>query len=234
MALKPTAPLPHTWEEHLNNLAMDKKWVFTHLNLLDQGKPLATAIWLGQQAREVSHGSFKDSFGMAAWVYYHDKTNETLGSGQLVTLGYPEDQCSYQSEVSGLYGIAAIIAKMGSFHDLSGGSITVMCDGESALHRCFKPWASNPLAKHFNIIQATRTTIAKTQLCWSWEHFWQHQDGMGQQLTTMEQHNVDMDKAAKEHWQQQQHQQQRTLICFVGESWCIFVGQKKMSTNLKY
>jgi len=172
---------------------------------------------------------------MAMWVYYHDKTNETLSSGQLVTPGYPEDQeCSYRSELSGLYGIVATIAEMGSFHDLSGGSITVTCDGESALHRCFKPWASNPLAKHFDIIQATRTTIAKTQLHWSWEHVWGHQDDMGQQLTTMEQCNVDMDKAAKEHWQQQQHQQQRTLIHFAGKSWRIFVGQKKMSTNLKY
>jgi len=92
---------------------------------------------------------------MAAWVYYHNETNKTLGSGQLVTPGYPEDQSSYRRELSGLYGIAATITEMASFHDLSGGSITVTCDGESALHRCFKPWASNPLAKHFDIIQAT-------------------------------------------------------------------------------
>jgi len=122
---------------------------------------------------------------MAAWVYYHNDTNETLGSGQLVTLGYPEDQCSYRSELSGLYGIAAVIAKMGFFHDLSGRSITVACNGESTLHRCFKPWASNPLAKHFDIIQAMRTTIApQTKLSWSWEHVWGHQDDTGQQLTT--------------------------------------------------
>jgi len=76
-----------------------------------------TAIQLGQ-ARV-------DCFGMVAWVYYHDDTNETLGSGQLVTLGYPKDQCSYQSELSGLYSITAIIAEMGSFHDLSGRSIKV-------------------------------------------------------------------------------------------------------------
>jgi len=63
------------------------------------------------------------------------------------------------------------------------------------------------LAKHFNIIQATRATIAKTPLCWSWEHIWGHQDDTGQQLTITEQCNVDMDKVAKEHWHQQQNQQ---------------------------
>jgi len=85
---------------------------------------------------------------------------------------------------------------------------------------------ATPLAKHFDIIQAMRTMIAQTKLSWSWEHVWGHQDDMGQQLTTMEQRNMDMDKAAKEHWQQQQHQQQTTLIHFVGESWHIFVGKR--------
>jgi len=123
---------------------------------------------------------------MVAWVYYHNVTNETLGSSQL-TLGYPEDQCSYRSKLSGLYSIAATIAEMAPFHDLSSRSIKVTYDGESALHRCFKPWASSPLAKHFDIIQATRETIAKTPLHWSWEHVRGHQDNMGQQLTIMEQ-----------------------------------------------
>jgi len=45
---------------------------------------------------------------------------------------------------------------------------------------------------------------------------------------------VDIDKAAKEHWHQQQNQQQRTSIHFAGESWHIFMENKKMSTNLKY
>jgi len=83
---------------------------FTNLNLLNQGLPLATAIQLGQ-ARAVSDSSFKNQFGMAAWVYYHEETNETLGSGRLVILGYLEDQSSYRSMLSRLYGIAATICR---------------------------------------------------------------------------------------------------------------------------
>jgi len=43
-----------------------------------------------------------------------------------------------------------------------------------------------------------------------------------------------MDKAAKEHWTQQQNQHCCTLIHFAGESWHISLGPKKLSMNLKY
>jgi len=211
-ALEPCVQPIHTWEEHLQQLPMDKKWAFTHLTLLNQGEQLATAIRL-RQARAVSNGSFKDWFGTAMWVYYHDTTNETLGSGKLVTPGYLEDQCSYRSKLSGLYRISTTIAKLALFHDLSGGSIKVACDGKSALHQCFKPWASNPLAKHFDVIQAMRATLAQTQLVgWSWEHIQGHQDDMGKLLTIAKQWNLDMDTAAKDYWTQQQQHSQWTLI----------------------
>jgi len=69
-------------------------------------------------ARVVSDSSFKNRFSMAAWVYYDNKTNMLLGSGKLVTPGYPEDQSSYQSKISRIYGIMAIIVEMELFHDL--------------------------------------------------------------------------------------------------------------------
>jgi len=92
---------------------------------------------------------------MAAWVFYHRDTNATLGLGKLITPGYPEDQCSYQSKMSGIYGIASTIRELALYHNLRGGTLMVACNSDSALHRYFKPWNSNPLAKHFNLIQAT-------------------------------------------------------------------------------
>jgi len=67
-------------------------------------------------------------------VYYDKETNKLLGSGRLVTPGYLEDQSSYRSELSRIYGIAATIGKMETFHDLRGGAIKVACDRESTLH----------------------------------------------------------------------------------------------------
>jgi len=199
------------------------------------GLPLAAAIQLGT-ARAVSNGSFKEQFGTAAWVYYDANTNETLGTGKLNTPGYPEDQCSYHSKISGLYGIAVTILELAKFHDLRSGAIQIACDGKSALHRCFKLWSSNPLAKHFDIIHATRAAIAATTIIWTWEHVRGHQDKTQQPLTIMEQCNVEMNAATKEHWNQQIQQpvQRGTLIRFHGETWRIFPGEKKASTNLKY
>jgi len=150
----------------------------------------------------VSNSSFKEKFGMAAWVFYHNKTNATLGNGKLITLGYPDNQCTYQSELSGIYGIVSIIRELSMYQDFVGGSITIACDGESILHSCFKPWNSNPLAKHFDLIQATWTAIQTAPLAWSWEHVQGHQDDTNDILTINEQCNVEMDVAAKEHWAQ--------------------------------
>jgi len=60
------------------------------------------------------------------------------------------------------------------------------------------------------------------------------QDNTDQPLTITKQRNVDMDNAAKEHWTLQQQNSQWTSIQFARESWCIFLGKKKQSTNLKY
>jgi len=151
----------------------------------------------------VSDSSFKDKFGTAAWVYYDANCNDTLGTGQLNTPGYPEDQCSYCSKISGLYRIAITILELAQFHDLCGGAIHVACNGKSTLHRCFKPWSSNPLAKHFDIIHATRAAIAATPITWTWVHLRGHQDKTQQPLTITEPCNVEMDIAAKAHWNQQ-------------------------------
>jgi len=224
-------PTP-TWREHLATLPKDKKWALANLNLLHDGAPLGEAIRAGQ-ARAVSDGSFKECFGTAAWVFYHNETNRTLGNGRLITPGGPHDQCAYRSELAGLYGIALTLNELSVHQDFTGGQIKVACDGESALHRCFKPWDANPLAKHFDLIQATRTAIRNTPLAWSWEHVRGHQDDTDTILTVTEQRNIDMDAAAKEHWQAHHTQRQGTTVRIHGEGWRVFLGKRKISTNLK-
>jgi len=171
---------------------------------------------------------------MAAWVFYHRETNDTLGSRKLITLGYPDNQCSYRSKMSGIYGIASTIRELALYHDLQGGALTVACDGKSALHRCFKSWNSNPLSKHFNLIQATQATIKATPIKWAWEHVRGDQDDHDQPLTTTEQCNVDMDREAKTHWIENHTNRHSQQVRFHGKTWRIFLGPKKISTNLKY
>jgi len=114
----PIKPIPQlTWNKLLINLPQDKQWALSHLDLLDNGLPLSNAIRTGQ-ALAVYNGSFKEKFGTAAWVFYHGDTNATLGSGKLITPGYPEDQCSYWSKLSGIYGITSTIQELALYHDL--------------------------------------------------------------------------------------------------------------------
>ena len=71
---------------------------------------------------------------MVVRAYYHSETNVTLGSGQVITSSYLKDQCSYWSELLGIYSIATTILELSSYHDLGRGAITVACNGEIALH----------------------------------------------------------------------------------------------------
>ncbi len=75
--------------------------------------------------------------------------------------------------------------------------------------------------------------IQTTPLLWPWEHVRGHQDNANDVLTVMEQWNVDMDAAAKEHWAQYHTQRHGAPLRFHGEGWRIFLGPKKISTNLK-
>jgi len=63
----------------------------------------------------VSDGSFKEKFGMAAWV------NATLGNGKLITLGYPNDQCTSCSKLSGIYRIVLTLKELAMYQDFTGG-----------------------------------------------------------------------------------------------------------------
>jgi len=50
----------------------------------------------------------------------------------------------------------------------------------------------------------------------------------------MEQRNIDMDTAAKEHWQHHHTQRHSATLRFHGEGWRVFLGKTKISTNFKH
>jgi len=54
---------------------------------------------------------------MAAWV------NATLGNGKLITLGYPNDQCTSCSKLSGIYRIVLTLKELAMYQDFMGGNI---------------------------------------------------------------------------------------------------------------
>jgi len=78
-----------TWQEYINQLPAKHKGIFQHLQVKEDRQPILQAI-SSRHAVAVSDGSFKDSQGTAAWVFYDNHDPKTaLGEGVIMTPGGP-------------------------------------------------------------------------------------------------------------------------------------------------
>jgi len=136
---------------------------------------------------------------MAAWVFYDDRDPKTaLGKGVITTPGASQAQGSYWSKLAGIYGIITTVNELLNFL-WQEHVILIVCDGEVALNKSMKQWASNPLDKQFDIIQAIQARMWKTKPKWLSEHIKGHQDQEALALSDKARWNDAMDTAAKNH-----------------------------------
>ncbi len=167
---------PMTWQEFINQLPTKHKATFQHLTLKDEGHPIVQAI-MSSHAIVVSDGSFKDAQGTAAWMFYdHCDPKTSLGEGVITTPGARTAQGSYRSKLARIYGIITTVNALLNYHQQTQGAILIVCDGEAALTKHMKLWASNLLDKQFDIIHAIRIGIRKTKEKWTSKHIKGHQD----------------------------------------------------------
>jgi len=106
----------------------DAVWCTKNIQHLESSTLVVKALIEGT-AIAISDGSYKDSFGTAAWTI-QTETGEGM-SGQVIAPGHNGDHSSYRSELAGLFSIAFIIYKLCSFYHVQEGSIQVRCDGLS-------------------------------------------------------------------------------------------------------
>ena len=165
-----------------------------------RGEDIAGSILAGT-AIAVSDGSFKDSFGTSAWTL-RGQTNEQFLTGVNVVPGTDDDQSAFRSELAGIYGIITATNALCAFHNITGGGITVACDGESALDYVFdweKKWLKSS-TPHSDLIAASRQLIEDSPVQWKFRHVYGHQDDFVGPLDRWATLNVEMDGLAKEHW----------------------------------
>jgi hypothetical protein len=112
-----------------------EKWCFQHLLLSDNGENLCVVIQ-SHTAIALSDGSYKDIHGGAAWVLEGENKHGRI-SGAAVAPGDEADHSSYRSEITGLYCIILAITRLVEYRNVQGGTITVGCDGQSALSTVF-------------------------------------------------------------------------------------------------
>jgi hypothetical protein len=84
--------------------------------------------------RGISDGSFKDEHGTASFSLVGETSTM---DGSHVTPGDPRDQSAYRSELSGIYAQVFSAYTLALQFGITEGSMTLGCDGESALYQCF-------------------------------------------------------------------------------------------------
>jgi len=162
-------------------------------------------------------------------IYNMRHPKVSLGQGVITTPGSTTAQGSYWSELVGIYGIVMTINALTKYHGHSQGSILTICDGEAALNKSMKPWTSNPLENHFDIIHAIQVGVRATKIQWTSEHIKGHQTAEALALSDKARWNDVMDKAAKQHWNQIQTSPNPRVDSVLGELWELWINNKKVS-----
>jgi hypothetical protein len=109
----------------------DIKWAVQRFATQDEGQNVATAIRSGH-AIAVCDGSYKDSFGTAAFVLEGATSANRVVAVHIVP-GAPEEQSSFRSELSGILGVVYMVQLICTTYQITSGSICLGCDGENGL-----------------------------------------------------------------------------------------------------
>ena len=198
----------------------------------EYGQDIVHAIENGT-AIAVSDGSFKDSFGTAAWTIRGDSDDQFL-TGVNVVPGVATDQSAFRSELAGLYGIIMAITTICTSRNILHGCVTVACDGEAALEYIFD-WGTKFLKSstpHLDLIAAGRKLIQQSPLQWKFRHVKGHQDDFVGPLDRWATLNVEMDMLAKAHWARSVTlgRSSSSIHC---EPWSVWYQQVKLVSPIR-
>jgi hypothetical protein len=98
---------------------------------LDEGREIAQSISQGT-CIAVSDGSFKEGHGTASAIIIGNSTQIRC---DVVTPGISGVQCSYRSELAGLFAAVYHIDMVCQHYQVTEGKVLLACDGESALNQ---------------------------------------------------------------------------------------------------
>ena len=177
----------------------DAAWICTNIRGMEHLEKIVNGIKHGTFVG-VSDGSFTPTFqlGSAAWIITSESDKGYLQGGG-ITPGTPTSHNAYRSEVAGIYGLLIILSCLQNITDMEGATITIGCDGSSALWTSFKQRHQvSSSDKAFDIMSrviALRETINIKIIPL---HVRGHQETTSKQLSFLEMANIEMDYRAKE------------------------------------
>jgi hypothetical protein len=223
-------------ERRIRNLPQATRWAVVDCSCSPSSAPVALASAIADSTCfAVSDGSFKAGFGTSAWILGgHNIPDEIIGKN--IVPGHSEDQSSFRSELSGLFGIASMVAVLCEQYDIQSGGVEVGCDGKEALRRCFEDdFSPSPSDAHFDLIVATRTMLSRSPIRWQFRHVKGHQDELagGGELDPWALLNIRMDLLAKTYWAETHAQHLPTQWCISGEPWPLWLAGRKVCQRIK-
>jgi hypothetical protein len=199
----------------------------------DGGAVITEAIRLGI-AVAVCDGSFKDAFGMAAYVLEGAMMAKCMVV-VLVTPGEPSDQSPYRSELSGLFGVVTMVHIICEQFKITSRAIEVGCDCKSALRHVFGKgpgFEAGIKDPAYDLRSAIRKTLAKSPITWKWRHVKGHQDDDGiEDLDRWATLNIEMDNLAKVYWNNMCEEPAVSLPAH-DEYWPVRIQGEKISSRL--
>jgi hypothetical protein len=135
--------------------------------------------------------------------------------------------------LAGLYAIAISIRFLEQRFGLVG-SVTVGCDGLSALQQVSKSTDFiDPACPQYDLILATRVIVQSSKWNWKWQHVKGHQDNIMSvsKLDLVSKLNVNMDKVAKQFWAQTVGS--TSDVSIDGEPWQVRIDGSKITSQLQ-
>jgi hypothetical protein len=188
----------HSLRELLHKCSDEERPFLANIVFSDDASVIATALQT-DSAIAVCYGSKKDGYGTAAWTI-ESSTAEGKIYGKVISPGTSTDHTSYRSELTGILSCVIFINKLCQFYTITQGSITLGCDGLSALDIVFKKKKIHPSIPSYDIVAAISKNIAMTPIRWSHVHVKGHQDQTpGSALDRWAKLNIAMDHLAKSH-----------------------------------
>jgi len=228
-----TLTIPQKFGAFLTSQGDDVTWALGTSLPLD-GASLAAAIASGT-CMGVSDGSFKENFGTAAWILVDPQHEDFRISGECVVPGDPRDQCSFRSEVAGLFSLCQMVRLLCEFYEVDEGQVTIACDGTEALYRVFaEDFEPTPRDNHFDLLVAARAAIRKTSITWLSRWVKGHQDDdPTYELDEWAKLNIEMDLRAKAHWENSYGRGGPVQYSIQGEPWVLRLGRQKVCRDLR-
>ena len=228
---QPTTEGLQLWMKHQKGEA----WVFQNVEMSDNIDNLIADIKNGT-AIGASDGSFKDECGTAAWVLEDSKGEQRI-LGRLTTPGFPSDQSAYRSEISGIYGMVAMVEGIKFVWKIHKGHVTLGCDGKQAGLQSLDIENQRTICtqQSFDLLSGVQGYLRTSNIAYTYKHVKGHQDDNWklENLDYWALLNVEMDMLAKDWWAEVKDRDQYNSYVVPKGIWKISLLGNRVSKDLQ-